>query len=143
MKKNKKQKKEIIGEGLNEKQKLFCFLYVTDKDCFGNVTKAYKKAYNCTLVVANKNAHRFMVNNGIIAYIDKLLLDFYNEHEADTQLSYLMKQNKDTVTKLGAIKEFNKLKNRITEKVDLTSKGEKILGINYIKPDGSNINPDN
>lgn len=130
----KRKLPEEISKDLTEKQKLFCYLFTTDKDCFGNTTKAYRTAFNCTYDSAKANGARLITNDSIIAYINKLLDDSFSEKEADRALSSVMRQTKDLPSRVAAIREFNKLKQRITEKTDVTSGGEPIKSINYIVP---------
>lgn len=54
--------------GLTYKQRLFCNYYVKSF----NATKAYKKAYGCSYKMANSNASRMMLNDGIKQEIDRL-----------------------------------------------------------------------
>lgn len=134
----KKIPKEDISESLNEKQKLFCYLYIADRECFGNASKAYRTAYNLTPAqykAARVSAHHLLANPNIQAYINKLLDESFTENFADRALSTVMTQTKDLPSKIAAIKEFNKLKQRITEKADITSGGEPIRAIKYIVPD--------
>ena len=53
---------------LTEKQWLFCMYYTK----YWNATKAYQKAYECSYMVANKNAYLLMVNHGIKAEIERI-----------------------------------------------------------------------
>lgn len=136
-KKSKAKNLDELADELNEPQKLFCDLYITDRECFGNAAKSYRTAYNMTpkqYKTTKANAHRLLRKPHVIAYIDKLRDDVFNEKFADRELTTLMKQNRDLPSKAAAIKEFNKLKQRITEKTDITSAGEPIKAINYIVP---------
>ena len=82
-----------------------------------------------------------MTNTDILEYIDYLLeLRGLNDPFVDKQLELLITQNADFKSKLGAIKEYNVLKSRITNKVDLTSGGEVLAGFNYVKPTRKNNN---
>lgn len=140
-KKNKKRihKVDAIADSLNEKQKMFCFLYIHDKECFGNATKTYQKAYGVTYAIAKASGTRLLSNVSIRGFINSELDRLFDTKEVDRELTRAMYQDKDISGKVSAIKEFNKLKQRITEKMDVTSLGDKIIGINYIKPDGNNI----
>ncbi len=132
--KKKSSSYEEISKHLNEKQKLFCYLFTTDKDCFGNATKSYIAAYHVAYGVAKTAGNRLLTNVHIQAYINKLLDDSFCEKEADRELSLVMRQKKDLPSKVAALKEFNKLRQRITDKTDITSDGEPIKTINYIVP---------
>ena len=136
-KKNRTKNLKELSDELTEKRKLFCDLYITDRECFGNAAKSYRTAYDLTpkqYKAAKANAHRLLRDPKVIAYIDEIRDAAFNERFADRELTTLMKQNRDLPAKATAIKEFNKLKQRITEKTDLTSGGEPIKGINYIVP---------
>lgn len=54
-----------------------------------------------------------------------------NDEYIDKQLLFLITQHADFGNKLGAIREYNKLKQRITEKTDITSKGKRIGLFDY------------
>jgi phage terminase small subunit len=137
---------EQAEEELNPKQELFCQLYATDQEFFANGTQAYMEAYDIApgkWKMAAAAASRLLTNVKILTRINELLeLKGLNDAYVDKQLELLVTQNADFKSKLGAIKEYNKLKQRITEKIDHTTKGEKIENINYILPDGHN-NPTN
>lgn len=130
-------KDDPLSEQLTEKQKLFCELYLFDRECFGNASKAYRIAYGLTPAqykASRVSAHNNLTKPNIKAYINKLLDDSFNTQTIDRETSKIITQNKDLVSKGMMIKEFNKLKQRITEKTDVTSGGEPIKSINYIVP---------
>lgn len=125
---------------LNDKQRLFAWLYVSDRDCFANATRSYMAAYemeNSQYDTARTNGTRLLANARIAGYINDLLDKQFEDKEVDRALALAISQNKDMRSKVAAIGEYNKLKARITDKVDLTSKGEPITGINYILPNGN------
>lgn len=62
---------ENAHTSLNERQELFCQIYVR---CF-NATRAYQKAYGCEYAEAHSNAYRMMANNGIKNRIKELKQD--------------------------------------------------------------------
>ena len=129
--------KEEQKRKLNPKQELFCKLYATDRDYFGNGTQAYIEAYD--IDITHKGAYagagvcasKLLVNANILAHINELLEVQLNDENADRQLAFLMEQDADFNTKLGAIREYNKLKSRIENKLDLTSKGKRITGYTF------------
>lgn len=119
-------------EGLTRKQELFCQYYVS-KEFYANATQSYIHAYG--LEPKNKadynNAQVSAYNNlrktKILKRINELLdSEGLNDQFADKQLLHLMTQEEDLRTKLGALKEYNKLKQRITDKLDVTTDGEKL-----------------
>ncbi len=117
-------------EELNPKQELFCQLYATDKEFFGNGTDAYMEAYGIEpkkWKVAAVNASRLLTKANILKRINELLeLKGLNDPYVDKQLELLITQNADFRSKLGAIKEYNSLKQRVTKKIDMTTDGAKI-----------------
>ena len=111
---------------LNEKQKLFCQLYATDREFFGNGVQAYIKAYNINLSKsgayngARTDAYRLLTKAYILEYIRKIMeLGGLNNERVDKELLFLIEQDAEFGTKLGAIKEYNKLKDRIENKLKL------------------------
>lgn len=134
--------------GLTLKQEKFCQLYASDREFFGNGVESYAEAYGLDLLkkkdynTASVNASKLLTNTKILERINELLNLTLNDQFVDKQLSLLITQNAHPSTKLGAIKEYNKLKQRIEEKLDITSQGERITGFNYVKPtkDGENSN---
>lgn len=126
-------KKEEEPKKLNPKQELFCQLYATERDFFGNGTDAYAEAYDIDkskpnwYKVAAQSAYRLLINVDILKRIDELMeLGPLNDTTVDRQLAFVVEQNADFGAKVAAIREYNKLKQRITDKLDHTSKGEKI-----------------
>lgn len=117
---------------LNIKQRAFCQLFVT-QEFFGNATASYIEAYDINTskpgayLSARVNASQLLTKTNILKYIDSLLdNEGLNEQFVDKQLLLLITQNADYSSKMSAIKEFNKLKGRITEKID-----HKTTSINY------------
>lgn len=109
---------------LNEKQKLFCEYFASDKEFFGNGTQAYIEAYNIDLTKkgayagARASAGRLLTNANILAEIDGILESaVLNDQFVDKQIAFLIAQNADFSSKISAIKEYNALKARITKKV--------------------------
>jgi len=108
--------------GLNTKQEKFCQLYATSGEFFGNGSECYAKAYGVkkTYRVAQVNASRLLSNAIICQRINGILEENgFNDVFVDKQLKFLLTQYSDLSVKLGAIREYNKLKRRITEKVDM------------------------
>lgn len=114
---------------LNAQQELFCKYYVSE-EFFANGTQSYAKAYKMDLgdpgmvKAASASASRLLVNVKICRRISELLdLGGFNAEFADKQLLFLMTQNQDLATKRASVADFNKLKQRITEKSEITHKG--------------------
>lgn len=109
-------------ETINLRQKKFCELFATDKEFFGNGTQSYIEAYSVPASKYNSAgacAARLLKDVKILAYIDNIMAEcgFNNQH-ANKQLSFLMTQNAELGVKLGAIRHFNDLKQRITQKIE-------------------------
>jgi len=104
---------------LNIKQELFCNFYVLDQDCFGNGTKSYSFAYTVAPDgVCAANASRLLRNDNIIRRINTLLEENFKPEIVDREHMRLILQNKDLGAKMAAIREYNKVKGRVAEKVD-------------------------
>ncbi|MDD4381789.1 MAG: hypothetical protein PHE21_00375 [Candidatus Dojkabacteria bacterium] len=116
---------------LTKKQEMFCKLYATDRDYFGNGTQAYAEAYNIDLTQSGKkssvrtNASRLLTYDHIIRRIDKLLeLGGLSDNSVDKELLFLIKQNANFNVKLGAIREYNSLRKRIIHKEEVHVKSD-------------------
>lgn len=118
---------------LNIQQELFCQLYATDREFFGNGTQTYIEVYEPDQKKPNwyrgaqASASRLLSNVIICARINELLeMGGLNDAFVDKQLLYLIQQHEDKTAKVAAIREYNKLKSRVTEKIDHTSKGKRL-----------------
>lgn len=104
---------------INIKQDLFCFLYTSDAECFGNATKSYAYAYD---IEPNEscasNGSRLLRNDKVRARINTLLDALINPETVDRELIKLVMQNGDLGVKIAAIREYNKVKGRVAEKID-------------------------
>lgn len=105
---------------LNLKQEKFCQIYAGDQEFFGNGTQSYLEAYEPDQTkpnwyeVAAASASRLLKNVKVIARINAILEETgFNDAHIDKQLSFLISQHADFQSKLGAIREYNKLKKRI------------------------------
>jgi hypothetical protein len=127
------QLEKELSKKLTDKQELFCKLYATNRDYFGNGTQAYAEAYGIDISKpgnyrsASSSAYNLLINPDILKRIDELLeLGPLNNQYVDRQLAFVMEQNADLSSKVAAIREYNKLRARITDKMDVTSKGKQI-----------------
>lgn len=77
----------------------------------------YTKAYNVCSVQAN----RLLRNNKILERCSELLNEWMSENHVDAELAKVIRQNSELAPKVMAIREFNKLKGRITDKVKVTN----------------------
>jgi len=117
--------KKLIKRKLNPKQELFCQLYSSDREFYGNGVEAYAEAYGLdiknprTYKVAQVSASHQLSKVIICNRINELLEDGgLNDQFVDKQLKMLITQHEDKHVKLASIREYNKLKKRITEKFE-------------------------
>ena len=116
-------------DNINERQKAFCNLYVS-KEFFGNGVESYAEAYNLDLNTpkgyntAKVNACKALTNPNILLYINSQLdAAGLNDNFVDKQLLFTITQNADFGSKVAAIREYNKLKARITENINMKVTG--------------------
>lgn len=115
---------EYVWDKLNPKQELFCELY-TSKEFFGNGVQTYIEVYDPDTTKPNwyktacASASQLLSNIKVYTRINDLLESSgLNDQFADKQLLFLMSQHDDKSNKLWAVREYNKLKWRITEKIE-------------------------
>ena len=120
-------------EKLNERQEKFSQLYATDTEFFGNGVQAYLEVYDIDTSKPNwyKTAcaasSQLLRNIKVCKRINEILEEQgLNDEFIDKQLLFLITQHADFGNKLGAIKEYNKLKQRIVDKTDITTNGKDI-----------------
>jgi len=110
---------------LNEQQTKFCE-YFLSKEFYGNGIESYAMAYqkdlnnpreyNSCKVAASK----LLTTNNILTYINsKLEEGGLNDAHIDKQLLFVINQNADFGAKMAAMREYNKLKQRITDKMKI------------------------
>jgi hypothetical protein len=132
---------DIVAENvkLSPKQELFCQLFASDREFFGNGTQSYIEAYDVDLSkkgayqVARAGAYENLTKPHLLARINELIeFSGLNDVAVDKQLAVVIAQNADYPSKVAAMREYNKLKQRITDKseqiniVDVTSNGQTI-----------------
>lgn len=134
---------------LNPKQERFCYLYVHDKECFGNATRSYAAAYNIDITeddnVVRATASTLLTKQNIKDRVRELLDALINDTVVDMELASVIRQNKELSSKVAAIREYNKLKARIVDRTDITSGGktiEQIVGMSIIQDDSKLQNKD-
>ena len=113
---------------LTLQQEEFCKNYVS-QEFFGNGTQSYIDAYGIDVEkkgaydVARAGAYENLSKPHICKRINELLDDAgLNDQFVDKQLLFLINQHADFGAKVSAIREYNKLKQRIETKVSLTGK---------------------
>lgn len=129
----------LLAGGLNLKQTLFCQAYVSE-EFYGHGSNAYIAAYGLDETQYNTakiNASKLLTNANILTRINELLsADGLNDEFVDKQLLHVITQNAEFSSKVAAIREYNKLKQRIVDKIDHTTKGKEIRSwvVNTAKP---------
>jgi phage terminase small subunit len=116
---------------LKPQQELFCQYYTSSSEMFGNGVQSYIEAYDVKLdkagsyASARVNAHKLLKTDYILERINELLNELVlNDEHVDKQLAFLISQNAELNTKLGAIKEYNALKQRIVKKIEGSLTGD-------------------
>ncbi len=113
-------KQQITLKKLNLKQDLFCKIFATDPAILGNASHAYMKAYGGSYLVATSAGKRLLEKPEITAKIQEYLSnEGFNDISIDKKHNFLVHQNKDLNVSLKAIQEYNKLKKRIDNKIEL------------------------
>lgn len=128
----KKEKKvsvkieELKEKGLTLQQETFCQLFASDREFFGNGTQSYIEAYDVDLskkgayLNAKAAAHENLTKPYLLKRINELLeLRGLNDTFVDKQLELVITQNAEFPSKIAAIKEYNKLKKRTVDRVEL------------------------
>lgn len=136
---SKAEKKEILADELkvedkkwklNLRQMEFCQLYVSEA-FFAHGVDSYVEAYDVDqtkpnwYMTAAACSSKLLKNAKVMAYLNSLLeIGGLSDEFIDKQLLFTATQNADLSAKMQAIKEYNKLKSRVQDRVDLTSKGK-------------------
>lgn len=106
---------------LNLQQDLFCKLFATDPTVFGNASHAYSKAYgNDNMFSAQVAVNHLLMKPEITARINEYLSkEGFNDVSVDKKHNFLIHQFNDFNVSLKAIEQYNKLKKRIENKIEL------------------------
>ncbi len=117
----KKLAKESDDE-VNARQELFCQTYVS-KDFFGNGVESYLEVYDIDRSKPNWYktacvcASKLLSNAKVCARINELLDEAgLNDNFVDKQLLFTITQHNDLGSKMAAIREYNKLKQRVIDR---------------------------
>jgi len=112
---------------LNVNQQRFCEYFATEKEFFGNGVQSYIEAYGINVskkgayATARVSAHHLLTNPNVLHYINEIMeVAVLNDTFVDKELAFLISQDADFGSKIGAIKEYNKIKSRITDKVQVS-----------------------
>ena len=130
---------------LKPAEQLFCNLYAGSSEYFNNATMSYVVAFKYPLPdkpegkrpgrwdkkispawkeylrrehIAASFASRLLTNDKIRQKCQEVLLAHLDNDHVDAELSYTIKQRKDLNSKMRGVDIYNKLKGRITEKVE-------------------------
>lgn len=111
---------------LNPKQERFCQLYAGDEEFFGNGVQSYIEVYDPDTSKPNwyktacSRASEMLSNPKVFNRINNLLEESgLNDAFVDKQLLFVINQHADFKSKVAAIREYNKLKQRITDKSEV------------------------
>jgi len=106
---------------------LFCQTFATKWGLFGNWVQTYIEIYEPDTTKPNwyktacSSASQILSNIKVIKRINDLLeSNGLNDVEVDKQHKFLIEQHFDLWTKMRAISEYNKLKARITAKLEVS-----------------------
>lgn len=99
-------------------------MFTSASEFYGNGVQSYIEAYSINTNKpgaynsAKADAYRLLTKDYILKYINELLEDGgLNNEFVDKQLLKIITQDADFHAKARAINEYNKLKSRITDKV--------------------------
>jgi len=128
------------GHKLTPQQEMFCQLYASDREFFGNGVQSYIEAYGVDTSKPGwyRTAKAGAAENLTKPYLLERIEEIFEAHGlndtfVDKQLEKLICQDADFKSKLGAIKEYNQLKGRINKKIDITSGGDKIAPVALVE----------
>lgn len=112
--------------GLTFHQEMFCQYFTSPSEFFGNGTQSYLAAYGLDgnnphhYSTAKCQASGLLTNRNIIKRITDLIeLAGFNDQNVDKQLLLVIQQSADFNAKISAIREYNKLKQRITDRMEI------------------------
>lgn len=115
--------------GLNLQQETFCQYYTSPSEYFGNGVQSYVQAYDIDIsqqgsyMSAAASASRLLNDVKVCKRINDLLDgQGLNDMFVDKQLLFLLSQHGDNNVKIRAISEYNKMKERVTERHEHTFK---------------------
>lgn len=108
---------------LNLKDEMFCRYFASPTEFYGNGVQSYAAAHDLQVNSFNYDSIKAMASNllirpVILERINQLLdKDGLNDEFVDKQLLFLVTQGVDFRSKLGAIREYNKLKARVADRL--------------------------
>lgn len=138
--KGKAQKKQGNNKHVNEanlsaEDELFCELFASDKELFGNGVQSYIEAYDITVVkgksrgetddnektyeACKQAAHHRLTSTDFLKRINEIFEGRgLNDQFVDKQLEKVITQDAEFNPKVRAIQEYNKLKKRTVERLE-------------------------
>jgi len=128
---------KINQKPLKPADEAFCRFYAGDSSVFNNATMAYAFAFNKEipekdgteekalerkkiLAICATQASMLLRNPNIQRRCQEVLSALCNDHFVDREMTYTIAQRKDLGSKMRAVSEYNKLKKRVSEKVEHT-----------------------
>lgn len=147
------RKETVVGDELSQKQEMFCQYYTGPERTFGNGVYSYAEAYGYDFESLNHSnavfdpitfkvitpsdydraynvcgaaSWRLLKNVKINNRIIKLLNESMTNESVDAELIKIIKHAPKPSDRISAIREFNALNQRITKKLDVTTKGESL-----------------
>lgn len=158
-------------DALTSEQEIFCHYYSQNSELFGNATLSYAEAYDYKLddlsrekpilEYNDKNepiewgksqyqiaydqasafGSRLMRKDKIQKRVRTLLNEMLKDEVVDAQLAEIILEGNDG-DKIQAIREYNKLRQRIVDKKDITSAGKAIVFLPAEIAEKNNIKTD-
>ena len=109
----------MIPDSLKPNQQAFCRNYILNKQTKWCWQHSYAQAYWKDPIVDNAtcrtNASRLLAKDDIKKYCRALLDEYiFNDMEIDLELSKIIQQDHNLLSKLWWIKEYNRLRKRLT-----------------------------
>jgi phage terminase small subunit len=135
--------KKLGTKTLNAKQERFCQLYASDEEFFCNGVQSYIEAYNPKEVgnwynSAKSSAFDLLTKPYILDRINELFeARGLNDAFVDKQLEKLITQDADFKSKVAAIKEYNALKKRIVQKMEVSTPPDRAFKISISTTDAA------
>jgi hypothetical protein len=105
---------------LTPQQEIFCQNFVLKEEFLGNGTRAYADAYGIDQEgnwwkTCAAGASRLLKSTKISTRINDILKVVMNDAIVDNELGYVIAQKSDLNSKVAAIREYNKLKKRVSD----------------------------
>lgn len=136
--------KRVNEAGLSAEDELFCELFASDREMFGNGVQSYIEAYEIEVVnkpdpeypkqktynACKVAAHSRLTNPNFLKRINEIFEGGgLNDAFVDKQLEKVITQDAEFSPKVKAIQEYNKLKKRTVERIEHTHSFAKYDGM--------------